>query len=391
MVNQRVSYTRNKNTLDNPEYLWYRSPVRFSSISSVINFIKDKSKNNPDLRSRALKNFAKFSQKIIVGTRSFQRKDKKRQYHYVLGSKNYLFQMDIADIFGDNRDRISKLNDSSKYILIIVNALTKYVYAYPLIDRKNSNIIKSLKTAFKDIGLKECENKKHFATNFQVDQEFIVGKELQKFFKSYCLNVYYTHSDFKASMAERFVRYCKEKLASRMEANLTEKWIPLLKDLVRQYNTERKHSTTGLTPIVAEKYPSAAMIRILEKNYKKSTSYPPKKKFKFRVGQMVRVMQKSKNVFRKNYQRRFTANTFIIYHRRKVRYLNVYYLKTRKGEKLKGSFREDELRLANTDNEVYPYEIRERRNNQSLIHYDGFPSSEDEWIDDNELARRSEK
>ena len=58
---------------------------------------------------------------------------------------------------------------------------------------------------------------------------------------------------------------------------------------------------------------------------------------------------------------------------------------------MKGSFREDELRLANTDNEVYPYEIRERRNNQSLIHYDGFPSSEDEWIDDNELTRRSEK
>ena len=106
---------------------------------------------------------------------------------------------------------------------------------------------------------------------------------------------------------------------------------------------------------------------------------------------MVRLMQKSKNIFRKNYQRRFTANTFIIFHRRKVRYLNIYYLKTRKGQELKGSFREDELRLANTDNEVYPYEIKERRNNQLLIHYDGFPSSEDEWIQDNELARRSGK
>ena len=391
MASRKNNLTKNKNSLDNPEYLWYHSPVRFSSITSVINFIKDKTKDNPQLRSKALKNFEKFSQKITVGTRSFQRIDKKRQYHYNLGSKNYLFQMDIADIFGDNRNRISKMNDSSKYILIIVNCLTKRVYAYPLINRNNFTIIDVLKKAFKDIGLKPCKDKKHFLTNFQVDKEFIVGIELQKFFKNYCLNVYYTQSVFKAAMAERFIKYCKEKLASRMEALRTEKWTALLKDIVFQYNTMRKHSSTNLTPMEAEKYPSAALMRILEKNHKKAVKYPPKKSYKFKVGQNVRLLQKSKNVFRKNYQRRFTANTFIIYHRRKVNYINIYYLKTRKGEKLKGSFREDELRLANTTDEVYPYTIIKRRNNQSLVHYDGFPSSEDEWIENNELDRRTEK
>ena len=192
-------------------------------------------------------------------------------------------------------------------------------------------------------------------------------------------------------MAERFVKYCKEKLASRMEALRTERWIPLLKDLLYQYNTMRINSATGLTPMTAEKYPSAALIRILERNYKKTMRYPPKKSYKFKIGQMVRLLQKSNNVFRKNYQRRFTANTYIIFHRRKVRYLNVYYLKTRKGDELKGSFREDKLRLANIDGEIYPYQIKERRNNQSLIHYDGFPSSEDEWVRDEDLAKRSHK
>lgn len=383
--------TLKKKTLDNPEYLWYYSPVRFSSITSVVNFIKGKTKDKPQLRARALKNFEKFSQKIIVGTRSFQRINKRRQFHYELGSKDYLFQMDIADLFGDNRNRISKLNNNYKYIIIIVNSLTKRVYAYPLIDRTNVNIINVLKNAFKDMGLKQCKNKKHFQTNIQVDKEFIVGKELQKFFQNYCLNVYYTQSDFKASMAERFVRYCKEKLASRMEALRTENWIELLKDIVSQYNSTRKHSTTGLTPMTAEKYPSAALIRILEKNFQKNRKYSKKKSFKFKSGQMVRILQKSKNIFRKNYQRRFTANTFIIYDRRRVKYLNIYYLKTRKGEELKGSFREDELRLANIDDEVYPYTVKEKRKNYSLIHYDGFPSSEDEWIRDDQLNKRSQK
>lgn len=193
-------------------------------------------------------------------------------------------------------------------------------------------------------------------------------------------------------MAERFVKYCKEKLSSRMEALKTENWVPLLKDIVLQYNTTRKHSSTNLTPMTAEKYPSAALIRILERNYKNSKKYQPKKSYKFKIGQTVRLLHKdNKDVFRKNYQRRFTANTFIIYLRRKVNYINIYYLKSRKGEKLKGSFREDELRLANTTDEVYPYTVIDQRNNQSLVHYDGFPSSEDEWIENNELAKRTQK
>ena len=391
MAQIRNKSTKNRKRLDNAEYLWYESPVRFSSISSVVHFIKDKTRNNPQLRLRALKNFKTFSQKIIVGTRSFQRVDKKRQFHYILGSKNYLFQMDIADLFGSNRDRISELNNSSKYILILINSLTKRVYAYPLTNRENLTIKKVLKTAFKDMGLKKCKHEKYFSTNLQVDKEFIVGKDLQKFFKTFCINVYYTQSDFKASMAERFVKYCKEKVASRMEALRTENWIPLLKDLVLQYNTLRKHSSTGLTPMTAEKYPSAALIRILERNSKRRKKYPPKKNYKFKVGDRVRLSENSGNIFRKNYQTRFTADTFIIYHRRKVENVNIYYLKNRKGEQLKGTFREDLLRLATIRGEVYPYTIVDKRDNETKIHYDGFPESEDEWILDDQLKEKTQK
>ena len=59
MAPRNNNLAKNKNTLDNPEYLWYRSPVRFSSITSVTKFIKDKSKHNPELRLRALKNLVK--------------------------------------------------------------------------------------------------------------------------------------------------------------------------------------------------------------------------------------------------------------------------------------------------------------------------------------------
>ena len=178
---------RKNRSLDNPEYLWRKSPVRFSSETTIVAFIKDKTKDNPGLRRRALRNWRKFTQKIEVGSRSFQRADKKRQFNYILGTtKNHLFQMDIADLFGDNRDRISekKGNNNMKYILVITNSLTKFTYAYPLPNRLNASIIEALQTAFKDMKLKKCVTKNHFSTNIQVDQEFVVGKELQKFLKT---------------------------------------------------------------------------------------------------------------------------------------------------------------------------------------------------------------
>ena len=299
--------------------------------------------------------------------------------------------MDIADLFGDNRDRISEIkgNNNMKYILVITNSLTKFTYAYPLPNRLNASIIEALQTAFKDMKLKKCITKNHFSTNIQVDQEFVVGKKLQKFFKDWCINVYYTQSKHKACMAERFIRYLKEKLASRMERR-TEVWVPLLKDVIKQYNTLRKQTTIGMTPETAEKYPSMAFVKIIENNEKKAKKYPVKK-FKFKIGDEVRVSVQSKNIFRKDYQARFTYETYEIYHRRKVTNANIYYVKDAKDRYLKGSFREDQLKLATTHNEEYPFSIVRRRGNQTLVHYDGFNDSADEWRDNDELERMMAK
>ena len=385
---------RRNHSLDNAEYLWRESPVRFTSETAVVNFIRDKTKDNLDLRRRALRNWRKFAQKIELGSRSFQRVNKKKQFNYILGtSKNHLFAMDIADLFGDNRDRISKKegNENMKYILIIINALTKYAYAYPLPDRQNKNIIKALETAFKDMNLKKCPRKNFFETNIQVDQEFIVGKKLQQFFKDWCINVYYTQSKHKACMAERYVRYLKEKLVNRMESKKTEVWVPLLKDLLKQYNTLRKQNTTDMTPKTAEKYPSLAFVKILEKNVKKAKIYPVRKKFKFRINDKVRVLVRKKNIFRKDYQARFTYDIYTIVTYRKVLNQNLYYLQTRKGDLLKGSYREDELKLADDKDEYYPYSVVRRRGNQTLVHYDGFEDSDDEWVDNKKLESLRQK
>ena len=71
--------------------------------------------------------------------------------------------------------------------------------------------------------------------------------------------------------------------------------------------------------------------------------------------------------------------------------MNLYYLENRKGEALKGSHREDELKLADDKNEYYPYTPIRVSGNRTLVHWDGFNDSDDEWVDNRELARLREK
>ena len=49
------------------------------------------------------------------------------------------------------------------------------------------------------------------------------------------------------------------------------------------------------------------------------------------------------------------------------------------------------LRIANTNNEIYPYEIKERKGKQVLVSWDGFGASDDEWVNESDLAKRSIK
>ena len=381
--------SKNKNDITNPEYLWFKSPVRFSNDTRIIRYIKLRTKTNHTLRKKALENWSDFSGKILVGTRSFQRVDKKQQFHYTYGTKNYLFQVDLCDLFGEERTRISEENNGFKYILVFCNVLTKKVWAYPLLNRTNVEIIKILKNALQDAGL-GCKIDKKEVSNLQCDQEFLTPR-IKAFFKENCINAYYTLSDYKASIVERFIKTLKEAIATRMESNRTEKWLNFLSDFVKQYNTEIVHSVTKMTPEMAEKYPSAALIRILEKRAKFSEKHP-RKSFKFKVGDLVRLKNNpDNNPFRKSYRRRFTAKVFVIYKRRAVKYLNVYYLKTEKGKDLEGGIREDMLRIANTNNEFYPYEIKERKGKQVLVSWDGFGASDDEWVNESDLAKRSIK
>ena len=365
-----------------PNYLYTNknSPVRFSTSNKIIKYIKQSTKKNSKFQKNVIAEWKKYARKIIVGTHTEKHFNRKKQYHfYHYGNKKSLFALDLCDLFGSERDRISHQNSGYKYFFMIINCLTKYLVVIPIKSKEGNEILSAFKKWANDLHLK-CDSE-GWITSIHVDQEFI-QKKINKFCKSRCLNIYFSQGDHKSAIIERAVRTFKNMMVRRMEGSRSEKWEKWLNSLLNQYNNEIIHSTIGMTPKDAEKYPSFAFIRIIEKFYKNSRI----QKFRFKIGQSVRLKIYKSNIFRKGYLRKFTAQIYKIIYRRHVNNTNFYYLENYKGKRLKGGFNEQILALAENDDN-FAVDVLKSDGDRVYVHYDGFNSSDDEWISKDQLIK----
>ncbi len=116
-----------------PEYIYTKSPVRYSTNNKIIKYIEKNTENNLRRRQPALKKWYKFAHQIKLCTHKEIHYNKKKDYkYYFSGHKKALYSADLADIFGTRRDEVSESNDGYKYILVWINCLTKFVRAHPI-------------------------------------------------------------------------------------------------------------------------------------------------------------------------------------------------------------------------------------------------------------------
>ena len=118
--------------------------------------------------------------------------------------------------------------------------------------------------------------------------------------------------------------------------NKTKKWIDILTDLVKNYNTSY-HRSIKMTP---EQGSLSKNKKVVYQNLFPSTKTKENKQ-KFKVDDRVRISRKYKD-FRKGYLPNFTEEIFIIF---KVLKTNpvAYKIKDLNNEKIIGSFYEQEM------------------------------------------------
>ena len=115
---------------------------------------------------------------------------------------------------------------------------------------------------------------------------------MQQFFKNNNVKIYHTNSHLKAVIIERLNRSLRELMMKEFVKNNNTVWYNILPKLIKIYNN-RYHSTIKMKPIEVNKNNE----RDIKENiytYNKTSKNP-----KFKIGDLVRISLKRRNLFDK--------------------------------------------------------------------------------------------
>jgi len=272
------------------------------------------------------------------------------------------FASDLAQL-----DQYTRENRGFKYILVVIDCFSKFLWTKPLKSKTGLEITKAMIAIFKQ--------SKRIPKNLVTDN----GKEyynssFQNLMKQHSINHYSTFSILKASIAERVIRTIKEKLFRLFTLNGNHKWVDLLDQVTNTYNNT-KHRTIGMRPKDVNKSNEQDILKSVYAHLKIVGSQ------KFKVGDIVRI-SKAKHVFQKGYTPNWTTELFKI---SKVKITNptTYLLEDMQGHPISGGFYEAELQQTKQSDVFLIERILRKKGSKMYVKWLGFDNAHNSWIDAN--------
>ncbi|XP_049826256.1 intermembrane lipid transfer protein vps13F-like [Aethina tumida] len=144
-----------------------------------------------------------------------------------------LWQSDLGIL-----DKYAKYNRNYKYILVVIDCFSKYLWVEPLKSKTGTEVAKAFAKILTDRRPK----------NLQTDQgtEYF-NSSFERLMKQHNINHYNTFISKKAAMAERVIRTIKEKLCKHFSLNGEYKWLDVIPKIVSDYNNT-VHRTIKMRP-----------------------------------------------------------------------------------------------------------------------------------------------
>ena len=204
---------------------------------------------------------------------------------------HHLFQADLVDLKSRARS-----NNGYSYILFVMNAFSKYVWAEPLTTKTGSEVTKAmakiLVTTTPPRNLQVDDGKEFYNSSFLA------------LMKKHGINMYSTFSVLKASLIERVNRTIKSAIFKNFTIKGNQNWTRDLQTIVTRYN-DTVHRTIGMKPVKVTLKDEKRLLRSVYRETKQVG------KSKFNVGDQVRV-SRYKHLFEKGYTPNWMTETFTI-------------------------------------------------------------------------------
>lgn len=291
------------------------------------------------------------------------------------------WQGDLAEV-----GNLAGENDGVRYVLILIDIVSKYVWVEPLMTKSGPSVLAGLKRIF--------ERTDRRPDKLQTDdgKEFLY-RGMHSYLKANEIKFFTLKSDKKAAVAERMVRTLKEKIWRYMHEKHTKRYVDILQDLVASYNGTY-HDSIKRAPSEVTIQNEGEVLRTL---YGKEWSEIGKSegkvtKPKHKVGDFVRI-SRVKGIFKKGYIGNWTEEIFVVEEVIHARPNVLYKLKDLSGEIIEGSFYQHEIQEVDKDLDGF-WKIEKilksrkvRGQKEHFVKWEGYPDSMNSWVKDSDLKR----
>ncbi|GFS73209.1 putative uncharacterized transposon-derived protein F54H12.3 [Trichonephila clavipes] len=189
---------------------------------------------------------------------------------------NELWQSDLVDL-----QKLSRFNKGYRYILTIIDVMSRYLRVYAIKDKKEDTIAKIFSKIFKEVKPK----------NIQTDKgsEFH-NKTLSALFKKHKVHHYSTKSEAKCAILERAHRTLQNRMYRVFTYRNSYKYLDILQHLVDSYS-HSVHRSHGFAPANVTEADEPMI-------YKSLYNISSPIRFSFSVNDIVRI-SKARKVFKK--------------------------------------------------------------------------------------------
>lgn len=247
------------------------------------------------------------------------------------------FSADLMDLV-----KFAKYNDGYKYVLVVIDVFSKYLWLRKLKDKKGESVARAFESIFKE---------GRIPNRIRTDkgQDFR-AKKVQSVFRKEGIRHLLAQNEVKASVSERVIKTIKTKIYRYFTYKQSYRYIDKLQSFADAYNNTI-HSTIDMEPSKVTKS-NEETVRVSTYLSKPNTRKTVKHMtFRFKIGDQVRITY-LRNIFSREYDEKWTGEVFKVSHRFFRNGIPVYRLKDYSGEEITGTFYQSELQRINVKDDV---------------------------------------
>lgn len=192
------------------------------------------------------------------------------------------FDADLMDV-----QALAKDNDNTKYLLIVIDDFTKYLFVEPIQNKTAKEVVKALQKVFEKAKPKKLRT--------DGGSEF-TSKLTERYLKTEQIYHHVTLNETKANIAERVILTLRRLIHRYLMKSRTFRYLDVLQKLIQSYNATPHSSLNNIAPqdvnsnnesdIWAYMYLKPSTARTLKKEVKRKR---PRHVYGLKMGQLVRI------------------------------------------------------------------------------------------------------